>query len=124
MRAEDLDYVPSRVSVQPPVGKHSTPLERIGKGVGAVTAFQKHILSQDAKKLLSDALQLPEEARAALAGSLLDSLDRAVDEDAEDALRKEIDARVKQLDSGAVKPIPWAEARKQILSATPDEATD
>ena len=40
-------------------------------------------MKRDAAEILKDALALPTEARAALAGSLLDSLDTDVDEDAE-----------------------------------------
>ena len=36
------------------------------------------------KRVLEEALRLPPEARAALAGHLLESLDDSVDEDAED----------------------------------------
>jgi putative addiction module component (TIGR02574 family) len=49
-----------------------------------------------------------------LAGSLLESLDDTVDERAEEEWSKEITRRIAELDSGKVKPIPWAEARRQI----------
>ncbi|HEV8344197.1 MAG TPA: addiction module protein [Candidatus Binatia bacterium] len=71
-------------------------------------------MKQDPNDLLKEALKLPPEARAALAGSLLDSLDQEVDEDAEAAWHAKIDRRLKELDSGAVKPIPWSEARRRI----------
>ena len=71
----------------------------------------------DAKKLLEDALKLPPEARAAVAGSLIQSLDAEVDPDAEAAWAVEIERRLEEIDSGAVKLIPWAEARKRILSS-------
>ena len=66
------------------------------------------------KKLLEQALKLPPEARGALAGRLLDSLDTEVDPDAEDAWEVEISKRLKEIDSGAVDTIPWSEARKAI----------
>jgi putative addiction module component (TIGR02574 family) len=59
-------------------------------------------------------MALPPEARAALAGSLLESLDDTVDESAEEEWNKEISRRIEELDSGKVKPIAWAEARRQI----------
>lgn len=65
-------------------------------------------------ELLKKALALPVEARAALAGSLLESLDETVDVAAEEEWRKEIARRIQELDSGKVKPIAWAEARQQI----------
>mgnify|MGYP001220109323 CR=1 FL=1 len=71
-------------------------------------------MKQDSDDLLKAALKLPPEARAALAASLLDSLDQEVDEGAEAAWQKEIDRRLRELDSGAVKPIPWSEARRRI----------
>ncbi len=71
-------------------------------------------MKQDQNDLLKEALKLPPEARAALAGSLLDSLDQEVDEDAEAAWHAEIDRRLRELDSGTVKPIPWSQARRRI----------
>lgn len=68
----------------------------------------------DVKDLLQQAMQLPPEARAALAGSLLESLDSATDADAEAAWSLEIDRRVRELEEGVVKTVPWTEARKRI----------
>lgn len=70
----------------------------------------------DTSDLLKRALALPAEARAALAGRLLDSLDETVDEAAEQEWDKEIARRIQELDSGKVKPISWAEARRQIAA--------
>ena len=50
-------------------------------------------MKQDPNDLLKEALKLPPEARAALAGSLLDSLDQEVDENAEAAWQVEIDRK-------------------------------
>ena len=71
-------------------------------------------MKRDPRDILQDALELPPDARAALAASLLDSLDQAVDEDAEAAWQFEILARLKELDEGRVRLVPWAEARRQI----------
>lgn len=71
-------------------------------------------MSRDVSDLLKQALALPPEARAALAGSLLESLDETFDESAEDEWNKEIARRIAELDSGKVKPIPGAKARRQI----------
>jgi putative addiction module component (TIGR02574 family) len=68
-------------------------------------------------KLLEEALKLPPEARAALAGSLIDSLDEVVEEDAEAAWAAEISRRLQELDSRAVRAVPWAEARRRIVGA-------
>ena len=71
-------------------------------------------MNREVSELLEKALALPPEARAALAGSLLDSLDDTIDAAAEEEWSKEIARRIEELDSGKVKPIPWAEARRQI----------
>ena len=71
-------------------------------------------MTPEVSELLKKALTLPPEARAALAGSLLESLDDTVDEAAEEEWNREIARRIEELDSGKAKPIPWAEARRQI----------
>ena len=65
--------------------------------------------------LLADALRLPEGARAALAATLIDSLDATVDVDAEAQWAVEIRRRITALDAGAATT-PWAEARKKIAA--------
>jgi putative addiction module component (TIGR02574 family) len=72
-------------------------------------------MTPDAARLLEEALKLSPEARAALAASLLESLDEGVDERAEAAWAAEIARRIHELDSGAVAPVPWSEARRMIL---------
>jgi hypothetical protein len=59
-------------------------------------------VKRHAAEILKEALALPAEARAALAGSLLDSLDTEVDEDAGASWAIEVNRRVAQLDSRAV----------------------
>ena len=73
-------------------------------------------MRREAGEILKDALALPTDARAALAGSLLESLDTEVDEDAEAAWAIEINRRVAELDSGVVKAIPWAEVRRRLAA--------
>jgi putative addiction module component (TIGR02574 family) len=73
-------------------------------------------MTREVSDRLKQALALPVEARAALAGSLLESLDDIVDGSAEEEWSKEIARRIADLDSGKVKPVPWAEARRQILA--------
>jgi len=51
-------------------------------------------------------------ARVALAGSLRESLDTE-DEDAEAAWATEVNRRVAELDSRAVKTIPWADVHQE-----------
>ena len=71
-------------------------------------------MKQDIAEILKEALKLPPEARAALAGTLLDSLDDTVDQDAESAWDAEIVMRLKEIDEGKVKLLSWAEARARI----------
>jgi putative addiction module component (TIGR02574 family) len=71
----------------------------------------------DAKQLLAEALRLSDEERAALAGELIQSLDRDVDPDAEAAWSAEIRARLDRLDAGIATTIPWSEARRRIQAA-------
>lgn len=67
------------------------------------------------RKLLEEALRLTPEERAALAGTLIESLDEEVDEGAEAAWADEIEKRIREIDSGQVKTVPWAVARRMIL---------
>ncbi len=77
-------------------------------------------MSPEVSELLKKALALPPEARAALAGSLLESLDDTLDPSVEVAWSQEIAHRIEELDSGKVKPIPWADARRQIAALLND----
>ncbi len=72
-------------------------------------------MSHDSKRLYQEALALSVEERAALAGLLIESLDEGVDEDTEGAWASEIARRIGDVDSGKSKPVPWAEARRQIM---------
>lgn len=74
-------------------------------------------MENELAKVLSDALSLSPEARAALAGSLLDSLDQEVDPDAESAWREEIRRRIKAIDAGVVELVPWDKARRKIFES-------
>jgi putative addiction module component (TIGR02574 family) len=71
-------------------------------------------MKQNIADILKEALKLPPEARAALAGTLLDSLDDTVDQDAESSWEAEILLRLKEIDEGKVKLMPWFEARTKI----------
>jgi putative addiction module component (TIGR02574 family) len=71
-------------------------------------------MKQSVTEILEKALKLPPEARAAIAGSLLDSLDQKIDDDAESAWEQEVLLRLKELDAGKAMLVPWAEARRRI----------
>ena len=72
------------------------------------------VMLKDPVELLSEALSLPVEARAALIDSLLESPDAQVDDDAEASWRQEIYRRLQELDSGAVSLIPWNDAQRRL----------
>jgi len=74
-------------------------------------------MTEEVSDILKKALALPPEARAAIAGSLLESLDENPPDPAiEAAWSEEIARRIEELDSGKIKPIPWADARRQIAA--------
>jgi putative addiction module component (TIGR02574 family) len=72
-------------------------------------------MTDQATKLLAEALRLSEDDRSELAARLLESLDAPTDAGVEAAWDGEIQERLRELDSGQVKPIPWSEARRQIM---------
>ena len=71
-------------------------------------------------RITSEALRLPMAERAALAGTLLDSLDGEVDEDVEAAWSAVIADRVRELRDGAVRTSPWSEVRRSMLRSRGD----
>lgn len=78
-------------------------------------------MSRDISEILKETLVLPAEARAALADSLLDSLDKEVDDDADAVWQREIQRRMAELDSKAVSPIPWTEVRSRLMATLRNE---
>ena len=74
-------------------------------------------MSNETIELLKKALTLSVEERADLANSLLESLDDATDSSVEAAWEAEIVRRMEEIDSGKVKPVSLAEARRRLSSA-------
>ena len=72
-------------------------------------------MNNTAKQLYDNALHLPDSERAELAARLIESLDSEVDREVDAAWDAEIKRRIVELDSGAVKAVPWPEARRMIL---------
>ena len=72
-------------------------------------------MARDAEEILSAALKLNDQDKAAIAASLIDSLDPDYDEGCEEAWADEVAKRARELDSGEVKSLPWSEARRIIL---------
>jgi len=77
-------------------------------------------MNTDVSELLKKALALPPEARAALAGSLLESLDEDLHGDLEAAWSNEIKRRIEQIDSDKVEMIPYEEVRRRLLARLSD----
>ena len=71
-------------------------------------------MSRNVAELFREATELPETERAELAGLLLDSLEGKPDEGVEAAWAEEIERRVRQIESGEVKTIPWEEVRAKL----------
>jgi putative addiction module component (TIGR02574 family) len=69
----------------------------------------------DVVALSERAAELPESDRAELAGLLLESLETAPQEGIEEAWAAEIERRIAELDSGAVKPVPWETVKAKLL---------
>lgn len=88
---------------------------RLQGRIGA--AHKASIMKQEVAEILRQALELPPEARAAIAGSLLDSLEETMDPDAELHWEDEVLKRLEEIDEGRVKLMPWAEARRRIAGA-------
>lgn len=78
-------------------------------------------MRKDPAELLKDALALPPEGRAALADSLLESLDQEIDEGAEQAWLDEIQKRLREIDTGAVAMLPWEEAERRLWAKVPSK---
>ena len=68
----------------------------------------------DAKKVLTIALELPEHERAEIAARLLESLDESEHGDVDEAWAREIELRCASLDSGEAVTSDWNEFRARI----------
>ena len=68
-------------------------------------------MTSDTKKLLEEALRLPEGERLHLAERLLATFDGEPDPDAAEAWEEEIARRSRDIEEGRVQPIPWSEVK-------------
>jgi putative addiction module component (TIGR02574 family) len=66
--------------------------------------------------LFAEARELSETDRTELAGRLLETVDGEPDADVQAAWAEEIERRIRQLDSGEVKTIPWEEVRARLYA--------
>lgn len=74
-------------------------------------------MMRSADEILEEALALPAEARAAIAGTLIGSLDESADENAEALWSVEIARRVTEIDTGRVQLVSWTEVRRRLFEA-------
>lgn len=71
-------------------------------------------VTEKAEQVLVEALRLRVRARADIAGKLLDSLDGRAERGVEEAWADEIERRIRDVDSGRVKLVPWSEVRREL----------
>ncbi len=73
-------------------------------------------MTDAARQLLQAALELPQEERETLTIALLDSMGAQDPAVIEHAWKEEIQRRIRALEHGEVKAIPWEEARRRIFA--------
>jgi putative addiction module component, TIGR02574 family len=72
-------------------------------------------MSVKAEKLLEEALKLPQNTRANLAGRLILSLDEEDDKGVEAEWSAELDRRLDNFDVSRAQALPWAKVRRNVL---------
>ena len=72
-------------------------------------------MTSHAKRLLDQALQLPEHERAEIAAVLIRSLEAVDCENLGDVWDREIARRLAEIDAAEVSLVPWETARRQIF---------
>jgi putative addiction module component len=73
-------------------------------------------MSAYTSKVLKEALNLPPEAHAVLAGTLFESLEEILYPNAGKAWEDEIAKRPKEVDASPAQLIPWSVARRKTLN--------
>jgi len=71
-------------------------------------------MNTQSQQLLRTALALPESDRAEIAASLIHSLDTETDESVDAAWAAEIQRRIKSIDHGEVRLVPWDEVMREM----------
>jgi putative addiction module component (TIGR02574 family) len=72
-------------------------------------------MSPEASDLLKRALALPVDERAALANTLLHSLETA-DESVQEAWDREVVRRIEDLKAGKAVTVPWEQLHRELLA--------
>jgi putative addiction module component (TIGR02574 family) len=73
-------------------------------------------MGRSVQELFREASELSENERAELAGRLIESLEGPADLDVEAAWAEEIERRVRQIESGQAKTIPWDQVRAELFA--------
>jgi len=73
-------------------------------------------MATELRELFREALELTDSDRATLAGLLIESLEGPPDPDVEAAWAAEAEKRWREIESGAVKTIPWEEVKRKLLA--------
>jgi hypothetical protein len=81
-------------------------------------------MTRDAQEILDAALKLNDQEKAAIAASLIESLDPEYDEGCDEAWAAEVAKRKREIDNGVVKTVPWSEARRMIMQPGDDLKSD
>ena len=77
-------------------------------------------MQRNLKQVFQEAVRLPENDRATLAGLLIETLDPVSEPDVEAAWSEEIKRRLADVDAGSVELIPWKDVRAELF-AQPNE---
>ena len=72
-------------------------------------------MSPEVSDLLKQALALPVEERAALANTLLDSLE-TTDQSVQEAWDEEVARRIADLKAGKAVTVPWEQLHRELLA--------
>lgn len=71
-------------------------------------------MSPKAQKVLQEALRLSPRARGDIGATLIRSLDVEEDPEVEASWAAEIERRIREVDEGKVKLIPWEQVRRSL----------
>jgi putative addiction module component (TIGR02574 family) len=72
-------------------------------------------MSPEVSDLLRRALELPVDERAALANTLLDSLE-ITDQSVQEAWDEEVKRRMEDLNAGKAVTVPWEQLHRELLA--------
>ena len=81
-------------------------------------------MDRNARRLLEQALRLPEADRAEIAGRLLQSIEPETEADVEAAWRQEIEARIAAIDAGESETVPGEEVHSQLRAKLREQSSD